>query len=197
MQASNQFNNSLSYSAYLDLTAKLVAESKTSGNEQREDRIAFTKLNLQRMQRIGKTTRLLPELLQTLQGITQPQFWVLITETWCGDAAQSLPIINLMAETNPNIQLRLLLRDQHLELMDRYLTNGARAIPKLICYEGEGKQELFHWGPRPEAAQQLALGLKQSGADHEAKALAVQKWYIADKGLSIQREINTLLVKTA
>ncbi len=197
MHLQKHLNNSLSYSAYLSLTEKLVAENKTSGNEQREDLVAYTKLNLQRMQRIGKTTSLLPELLQTLQGIEQAQIWIVITETWCGDAAQNLPIINLMAETNPNIKLKLVLRDQHLELMDHYLTNGARSIPKLICFDEKGEQEIFHWGPRPKGAQQLAMELKHSCADHETKALAVQKWYLADKGLSMQQEINTLLLKTA
>lgn len=183
------------YSAYLSLTEKLVAENKTSGNEQREDLVAYTKLNLQRMQRIGKTTHLLPELVQTLQLIQQPQLWVIITETWCGDAAQNLPIIHLMAEKNPKIQVRIVLRDQHPELMDQYLTNGARSIPKLIVFDESGEKEIFNWGPRPKGAQELAMELKNQGADHETKALAVQKWYLADKGLSMQEEINTLLQK--
>ncbi|MBL7902261.1 MAG: thioredoxin family protein [Bacteroidia bacterium] len=195
MQVSTHLKDSMPYSAYLSLTEKLVAENKTSGNEQREDLVAYTKLNLQRMQRIGKTTHLLPELVQTLQLIQQPQLWVIITETWCGDAAQNLPIIHLMAEKNPKIQVRIVLRDQHPELMDQYLTNGARSIPKLIVFDESGEKEFFNWGPRPKGAQELAMELKNQGADHETKALAVQKWYLADKGLSMQEEINTLLQK--
>lgn len=195
MQVTAHLKDSLKYPAYLSLTEKLVAEGKTSGIEQREDLVAFTKLNLQRMQRIGKTTKLLPELLQTLQHIKQPQLWVIITETWCGDAAQCLPIIHLMAEANPNIQLKIVLRDQHPELMNQYLTNGARSIPKLISFDEKGEQEIFNWGPRPKGAQELAMELKRSGANRETKGLAVQQWYLADKGLTIQQEINTLLQK--
>lgn len=193
MQFQSYLLKSLSYEEYMDLTKKLVEQNKTSGSEQREDLVAYTKLNLQRMQRIGKTTTLLPELKKVVQELRKPQIWLLITETWCGDAAQNLPILNQIAENSPQINLRIVFRDENPELMDRYLTHGARSIPKLIGLDTETQDELFVWGPRPEGAQKLALELKNSGADLETKVMAVQKWYLADKGLSLQREINALL----
>ena len=104
MQLQNYLQKGITYAAYLELTETLVAQNKTSGLEQKEDLVAYTKLNLQRMRRIYKTTTLLPELINTLNQIDSPQIWLLLTETWCGDAAQNLPVLNLMAETNPNIQ---------------------------------------------------------------------------------------------
>ncbi len=196
MQLQNYLQKGITYNAYLELTETLVAQNKSSGSEQSDDLATYTKLNLQRMRRIGKTTTLLPELLKTLNQIDSPQIWLLLSETWCGDAAQNLPVINLMAEANPKIQLRILLRDQNLELMDAYLTNGARSIPKLICFDAVKNIELFNWGPRPAGAQTLAIELKHSGADKETKGLALQKWYAADKGISCQNEINEELLKT-
>ncbi len=196
MQFQKYLTNSLSYNDYLDLTKKLVEQNKTSGAEQREDWVAYTKLNLQRMQRIGKTTTLLPELLETLRVLDSPQVWLLITETWCGDAAQNLPILNLIAGESSHISLRIVLRDENADLMDRYLTNGSRSIPKLISFDPKNNDELFVWGPRPLGAQNLAMELKRAGLDSATKSLAVQKWYLADKGINLQREIHALLTKT-
>lgn len=119
---------------------------------------------------------------------------MVLTETWCGDAAQSLPALHQIANSNPNIEFRILLRDEHPELMDRYLTNGAKSIPKLIGFDMD-LNELFVWGPRPKAAQNLALELIKQGASKEEKGLAIQKWYNSDKTISLQKEINTLLEK--
>ena len=59
--------------------------------------------------------------------------WLIITEGWCGDAAQCIPTIEKIAAESKNIETHYVLRDENLDLIDEYLTNNARSIPKLIA----------------------------------------------------------------
>lgn len=183
----------LSYADYLQLVEELVSKNATSGSHQSETFIQYTKINLQRLTRVHKTTLLHESLKNTLRHLTKNYIWVVLTESWCGDAAQSLPVLHLMEEYSNNIELKLLLRDEHLDVMDSHLTNGSRSIPKLICLEKNTLKQVFVWGPRPAEAQNLAQSLLANGVDKETKGLEIQKWYNADKGQSIQHEIELLL----
>lgn len=181
-----------SYDAFLALVDELVAEGKTSGPEQTELRIGFTKLNQQRMQRINKTFTVSDDAAAKLKEAT-PQIWWVITEAWCGDSAQNLPVIAKLAEASDGrIELRILLRDEHLDIMDQYLTNGGRSIPKLIAMERE--KELFQWGPRPVPAQQILLDWKAfpNGRTHDDFEVELHTWYARNKGQSTQRELAEL-----
>ena len=131
----------------------------------RSDYLDYMKLNWQRTKRIEKTYEVSKELRMAIEEITQPQLWLIITELWCGDSAQCLPYIVKVAAYNEKITVKIILRDQNLEIMDQYLTSGKRAIPKLIAFD-ENENELFVWGPRPKEAaaifkQEKAKGLKK------------------------------------
>ncbi len=145
-------------SFFRDLLEQLVKEGRTSGPDQSEEMVAYTKLNLARTVRNEKTVKLLPELRDTLAQARE-MTWLLITEPWCGDSSQVMPVLGLMADAAPNIRMRVVLRDQHVELMDRYLTHGGRSVPKLIAIDPQGK-ELFTWGPRPQTAQDMVWANK-------------------------------------
>lgn len=154
----------------------------------------YEEMNLRRMDRLGENTQLLPELKEALANFGKKQIWLALTETWCGDAAQNLPIVHLMAEQSPNIEFKVLLRDQNPELMDRFLTNGGRAIPIVIFLEAESLKILGHWGPRPAEAQQLIVDFKAKHPDSKREmAEEVQKWYAKDKAQRIQEEFLALL----
>jgi hypothetical protein len=182
-----------SYSDYMRLMEQVVREGRTTGPKQSESLNHYTKLNLHRMQRLNKTVVLTPDFIQALQEIKIPQTWYVLTEAWCGDAAQALPIFATAALNNPLIDLRLLLRDENPGLMDLYLTNGARSIPKLIALD-QDFNELFQWGPRPAGAQLLLMAYKQNpSASYELFSEQIQRWYNLDKTLSIQKEILDLL----
>ena len=183
----------LSYADYLQLIETLVSKNATSGSQQTETYIQYTKLNLQRLTRVHKTTVLNDVLEKMLNSLAKDYIWVVLTESWCGDAAQSLPVLHMIEQHCKHIKLKLLLRDEHLDVMDKYLTNGSRSIPKLICLEKGSLKHVFVWGPRPTEAQKLAQSLLAKGVDNETKGLEIQKWYNADKGQSIQREIELLL----
>ena len=191
----NYISKSITYNEYCNLLETLMKEGKTTGTNQSESYLNYAKLNLVRMQRLNKTVVLTEELKAELKKITKKYTWLVITEGWCGDAAQNIPALHVMEKENSNIELRLILRDENLELMDRYLTNGGRAIPKLICLEKESMQEVFIWGPRPEETQKIVLDLVERKVTLEEKSLILQKWYNNDKTLTLQNEFIELLKK--
>ncbi|NND30989.1 MAG: thioredoxin family protein [Saprospiraceae bacterium] len=179
--------------------AQQVEAGATSGPIQNEKLSKFTHLNESRMSRLDRKLKLLPAVEERLKMVRQPQNWLVITETWCGDAAQILGVLNKMAETNDAIQMKLIFRDENIVLMENHLTKGARAIPKLICLNEDMSEILGEWGPRPRKAQEtreksMATVPKKSSAE-EQKAIkeeiqiTLQKWYNSDKGESTQLEM--------
>lgn len=111
-----------------------------------------------------------------------------LAEDWCGDASNTLPVLARLAELAPGVELRLLKRDDHAELMDRYLTNGSRSIPIVIALD-ERFQELGHWGPRPHALQQWVMGELGRGRPKVEIYPEVRKWYARDRGETTLREV--------
>ncbi len=188
----NSLNQSYSADEYQTILNNFAAEGKTSG-EQKEDLIYYTKLNAQRSKRIGKTSVINPELEAKIKTMPK-QIWLLITETWCGDAANSVPLIAKLAEVNPLIDLRIVLRDENLELMDQFLTKGGRSIPKLIALDQDLNVQ-FDWGPRPKDAQDLYWGWREREDREPYKEFQVtlQKWYNDNKSGAIQEEIGLFL----
>ncbi len=185
--------NSVSYNEYRTLVSKLISEGKSTGNEQNADLLHYSELNEVRMNRLEKTLKMDSEVLEKLQNLKTKQTWLVIAEGWCGDAAQILPIIKLMADSSENIELKIVLRDENENLINQYLTNGSRSIPKLIILD-ENLEVINHWGPRPEAAKNLIIDYKaQHGIVDEPAKIALQKWYLDDKGISTQREIIAML----
>ena len=183
----------LSYSVYLQLTEKLVAEGKTSGPNQSEAYVHYTKLNLQRMKRLNKTVDIPQSLQELLSQKANNWTWITLTEPWCGDAAQCVPVIEKLGTSSKEINTVYLLRDEHPTVMDAYLTNGGRSIPKLICLDANGK-EVFTWGPRPAVIQEVMNELKASGiSDIPTIVEAIQKAYNADKQAGIYAEFEALL----
>lgn len=180
----------------MELMETVVREGRTTGPTQNEDYAAYTKLNLTRMQRLNKTVKIGESLEKLTQSIQSPQKWYVLTEAWCGDAAQCVPVIAKIAELNPVIDLTLLLRDDNPGLMDQYLTNGGRSIPKLIALDSEGN-ELFTWGPRPAGAQEIYTEFKANpGRPFSELTEAIQKWYNADKTASTQEELLEQIKKS-
>jgi hypothetical protein len=186
---------SISYEAFKQLVSRLLAEGKATGPQQSEALVHYSHLNLQRMHRVEKTLELLPEAKEALSGISRPQIWLVLTEGWCGDAAHTLPVMQALADLNPQIRLGILLRDENIELMDRYLTNGtSRSIPKLIAVDKTTGAELFTWGPRPTALQEAFYGMRSEGLPYDMIKEELQRWYNKDRTLTTQREIAALAV---
>jgi len=193
MITKEQFESGYTYSDYRKLVDSKFEQGRTTGPNQSEALLDYTKMNIHRMNRLDKTIDLDSELIQRLKQLPCSVNWLLITEAWCGDAAQNLPILNKMAEASPKINLRLLLREDNLEIMDQYLTNGSRSIPKLIILDGE-MNEIANWGPRPSVVQEMVMENKRTGAmPYSEFGKVVQKWYATDKGKSLQLELLAII----
>lgn len=182
----------ITYAEYRQLIDDLADNGKTTG-EETEERIYFTNLNRQRMKRLDKTVKISDGLKEKIKAVRRPLIWLTIVESWCGDAAQNIPAIEKIAAENPLIQTRYLLRDENLDLMDQYLTNGGRAIPILICIDGETFEPQGRWGSRPRAIQDYFLELKETGIEKEERNELIQRRYNADKEQSIQEDFAELI----
>ena len=185
--------NTYTYQEYKDLVKELLAEGKSTGPNQSEDLTNYSMLNDKRMKRLDKTIKISEETAQEVQQLEEPQTWLVITEGWCGDAAQNLPVLNKMAELNENIKLKLVLRDENLELMDLFLTNGGRSIPKLIALDNDNNV-INTWGPRPTVATKMVAAYKaENGALDAQFKQDLQVWYNKDKGKSTQSDFVKII----
>jgi hypothetical protein len=155
----------------------------------------YRKINLQRSKRLDKQFQPSEELIEAVIGIDEPQLWMVITETWCGDSAQNLPIIAKAAELNDKIDLRILLRDSNTDIIDHYLTNGtSRSIPILVAFDLYGN-EIFKWGPRPDTAKTLVTNLKHDGFSKEEFNQQLHLWYGRNRGKELESELLQILMK--
>lgn len=119
---------------------------------------------------------------------------LVLAEDWCGDASNTVPIVARLAEQSPGLELRVLRRDQHPEVMDRYLTNGSRSIPIIVALDREFR-ELGHWGPRPSELQSFVLANK--GTIPKAELYPqVRRWYARDRGETTLRDVLAIISDT-
>ena len=186
-------DNAFSYGDYLAHIDRLLAENKTTGQNQSDVMVDFTRLNRRRMERIGKTTTLDSDIVRSVRLNNRRQIWLVITEGWCGDAAQNIPLIEKIASQSDIIETRYILRDENLDLMDQFLTNGGRAIAKLIALDAETLDVLGTWGARPAEAQKLFENLKAQDVPKPLIMENLQRWYNNDRGRSLRAEFAGLI----
>ena len=187
------WEKAISYSAYREGIGDLLAEGKTTGENHSEAMLDYTRMNLKRMKRIDRTYTPSSADKDFLSQKGVEEYWLLITEAWCGDAAQILPALKKMADSQAGIKMRLVLRDENLELMDQFLTNGvSRSIPILIRLSTQDFSLLGKWGPRPAAAQQILIEGKEKAQSADVMKEAIHLWYARNKIVDIESEIMAL-----
>lgn len=186
---------SYSYPEYRKLMADLLLQGKSTAAEQTAERTHYSELNETRMHRLDKTIKITEDNSVVLKNLSKNYIGLVLTESWCGDAAQILPILNKIAlESNHQIDLKLALRDENEDLMNHFLTNKGKAIPKLILLDKVTGDVVADWGPRPQGAVDLLQEYKQNfGIIDEKAKTELQLWYLHDKGVSTQNEIIQLL----
>lgn len=184
----------MDYTQYNLLFKQLVAEGRTTG-EETQDKIDYTKLNFSRTKRLDKTAKISEEASQVFSNIPNKQTWLVISEPWCGDAAQTLPFLNKIAELSENIDLKIVLRDENLDLMNQFLTNGSQSIPMVIMLDAN-YNVINTFGPRSKAATKLVSDYKmEHGKIDAAFKELLQNWYNKDKGVSIVEDLlETVLI---
>lgn len=190
------FSQTMSYEAYMKYSIEALNQGKTTSDDPHfnEDWVLeLTKLNMQRVHRLEKTTTLTTALKDAIEEVHRPMKWVVFAESWCGDVAQNLPVLHSMVQLNPKITLEILLRDKNTAAMDLYLTNGGRSIPKLVAIDAETNMELGTWGPRPQAAQVKMREAIEQGVSKDDRNTMIHTWYAKDKTQSLQEEFTTLI----
>lgn len=131
------------------------------------------------------------EFLDRVAGLRGRWHLLVLSEDWCGDAVNSVPFVAKLAELAPNLDLRVLARDENPDLMDAHLTNGSRSIPVVIVYD-EAFQELGWWGPRPRELQEWVLSEGRE-LPVEDRYREVRRWYARDGGRTTLDEVVSLL----
>jgi hypothetical protein len=181
---------SLTYQGYRTLVAKLAEEGKSTSPEQTEALANYTQLNDRRMKRWDKTLKFSDEVLEQISNMETKQTWLVLSESWCGDAAPALPVMHKIAELNSNISFKIVLRDDNIDLMNRFLTNGSMSIPKLIVIDDTTHEVIGDWGARSKAATQLVVDFKAENGQLTAEFKQdLQVWYNKDKGHSVLKDL--------
>jgi len=112
-----------------------------------------------------------------------------LTEDWCIDSAYSFPVVDSIPGLRDDIRLEIYIRDENLDLMDQYLTNGGRSVPKLVVKSRDG-EDLCMWGPKAEKLVALRTKMQQEGAGGPAVVSATSDWYEDGGWLEIERELT-------
>ncbi len=184
--------NALTFDEYYNQVDQLVKEGKTSGENQAENLVEFTRVNQKRMKKWRKIYKTSSDWINAVERLDRKEEWVLLTEAWCGDAAQNISQINNMVEVSDKLDLKILYRDENLELMDQFLTNGGRSIPKLIRLDAETKEVIGSWGPRVKTAQDIVIEGKKNGTNYGEDLHA---WYAKNKSKDLETEFIELIKK--
>lgn len=182
----------MKFEEYLDYFESLLNSEHPEAPYDDPEYFQYAKLNWSRTQRWLKKGVVLPDVAEKIKAISTPQQWIVITEPWCGDAAQCVPFFQLLAQLNPLITFNIELRDQPPFLIDNYLTNGSKSIPVLVMRDVQGK-DMGVWGPRPQGAKELFYAMKAEDKPFEDIKEALQKWYNEDAGKQIQQEIADII----
>lgn len=185
---------SYTYQEYKNLVSSLLADGKSTGDEQSEVLTNYSMLNDRRMKRWDKTLKINESVSNRFSGTDLDVTWVVLSEGWCGDAAHVLPVLNKLAELNKGIDLKIVLRDDNKELMNNFLTNGGKSIPKLIIYDNQKQEVVNSWGPRPSLATKMVNDYKEKHGKLDPQFKEdLQLWYNKDKGANIAKDLLNLL----
>ncbi|MBG7629946.1 MAG: thioredoxin family protein [Bacteroidetes bacterium] len=189
----NSLKKGITYATYRTLVKGLLVEGKSTGKNQTEELSNYSKLNDKRMDRLDKTLKISEETQTSLNQLNDGFTFLVIAEGWCGDAAQILPVLNKIADASSKIDLKVVCRDENEPLMEAFLTNGSKSIPKIIIVD-KNQNVINSWGPRPSIAAKMVLDYKEQNGNIDAEFKKdLQIWYNKDKGNSTQKDIVQLL----
>lgn len=190
----NSLEKSMSYQEYRDLVSTLAVEESTTGDVVSEALVDYTKLNDRRMKRWEKTLKVPSDLEDKIKAFDSKTKWIILTESWCGDAAHVMPVIDKVAEINDKVNVRVVLRDENDVLMNQFLTDGNKSIPKIIVLDDDTNEVLTTYGPRPSVATQIVNDFKKEHGKLTAEFKQdLQVWYNKDKGQTTIEDVTNLL----
>ncbi|MDO6595521.1 thioredoxin family protein [Oceanihabitans sp. 2_MG-2023] len=187
-------DKSITYPEYVTLVKELAENKDTTGTDKSENLVEYTMLNARRMKRWDKTLKVNEVVKEQIEKLDKKVTWLVLTESWCGDAAHVMPAMQKVAELNDNIKLQVVLRDENEALMNNFLTNGGKSIPKLIMVDDVSGEVVNTFGPRPSAATQLVNDYKEEHGKLTPEFKEdLQRWYNKDKGQNAVDDLLKLL----
>ncbi len=187
-------DHAMTYDAYKALIKSELDQGRSTGHTQTDTYLNYSKLGFSRLKRWEKSFKLTDQQIASISSINTPQTWLVIAEGWCGDAAPALPIMKEMARHTPAINFKVILRDDFPDLIDAFLTNGGRSIPKLVSFNLDQEALYFTWGPRPSTATQMVEDEKnKNGSLSPEFKQELQLWYNTDKGQTLASDLIKLL----
>jgi hypothetical protein len=188
-----KINNQLSIEDYQSFFEKISKKEIVEKPYDEEDFFLYTEANFKRSEKIKTKIELNKKLYNELNEGIAHWTWILITEPWCGDASFIQPVIEAICLAG-DIDLKIALRDKNEDLMDAYLTNGGKSIPKLIVIDDQ-YNEVFNWGPRPAELQDQIENLLKTGGSYDDKLKLAHQWYHKHGNEAIQHELLNLIKK--
>ncbi len=184
----------MTFDKYMALTKSIIESNFPEGLYAKESTLRYTRSNWERMNKVLNNTVITQRLYNLLSDLKEEWVWLVISEPWCGDASWGVPALSLMASCSDKIEMRIILRDAHMTVMEAYQTNGSNSIPKLICLKKKNLKEMGTWGPRPAALHELVMKWKnEPGADFKENVRQLHAWFDADMSKSIDAELSILV----
>ncbi len=184
--------NPMNYEQYIQRHQDIIARKFDEHSVyQKESMYQYTSDNWIRFEKSLNSVALDKKLYNFLTN-SEPQRWIVITEPWCADAAQMIPLFYALATAQPAIELEFYLRDENESLINQALTNGGKAIPKLLVLQQQN-EIAFAWGPRPKPAQELVLQMKEQQVKGTVFNQNLDAWYENDRHQTAQIELYQLL----
>jgi hypothetical protein len=184
------------FAAYVRMMEEYTSRTATDAmTETERDHLATAGINKQRFSRIMRSYVPAPGVRGIVERIPRGQVWMLLSEPWCGDSAQCVPYIAGIAALSSHVMLRILLRDENPDIMDAYLTEGKRAIPKLVAFSKDYR-ELWRWGPRPRGAQAIFNAAMAEGVSKQVRLERLHLWYGRNRGAEVEAELSGLVAST-
>ena len=156
----------------------------------------YSRYNMERHERVEALWEPSDAYSQAVTADHGAAVWLFITEDWCVDSAYSLPLIHWGSEQRADVTLRILLRDESPEIMDLFLTEGKRSIPKFVGISSEGDVR-FVWGPQPEVLRDIRQDLMANGTEGRIVSSTTVDWYAANGWLEVERELTLVLTEAA
>jgi hypothetical protein len=177
------------------MTETVTLRERYLGAPEFEAMLATVERNAELWSAVWRRARVPDEYVRRLAALRRAWHLLVLSEDWCGDAVNAVPVVAKLAALTPNVDLRVLARDENPDLMDGHLTGTSRSIPVVMVLDEEF-QELAWWGPRPAELQRFVLGPGHSLAKGD-RYRQVRGWYARDAGRAILEEVVATMERVA
>lgn len=144
---------------------------------------------------VYERARVPDDLAARARALGGPWRLLVLSEDWCGDAVNSVPVVQRLVERVPGLDLRILSRDANPDVMDAHLTGKSRSIPVVMMLDADFRERGW-WGPRPRELQEWVLGPGRGLAGDE-RHREIRRWYARDGGRKILEEVVQMMEKGA